>query len=85
MAAPRDSEGDIDLADNEIYVSHLGDPLDQIQEPTRALSPDTPEPPSPAGFEDTAPPAQTRRNTMSRQGQPGGPAPPTDNPGPAQT
>ena len=62
----------------------MGDALDQTQEPTRAPSPDTPEPPSPAGSEDTASPAQTRRNTMSRQGKPSGAAPPADNPGPAQ-
>ena len=50
-----------------------------------ASSPDTPEPPSLAGSEDTASPAQTRTNTMSRQGQPSRLAPPADNPGPAQT
>ena len=55
-----------------------------MQEPARAPSPDKPEPPSPAGSEDTASPAQTRRNTMSHQGQPSGSAPLADNPGPAQ-
>ena len=79
-----DHEGDIDLTDNDINVSDLGDALDQPQEPARALSPDTPEPPSPVGTEDTASPAQTRRNIISRQGQPSGPAPPADNTGPAQ-
>ena len=81
---PRDSEGDIDLTDNDINVSDLGDALDQTQEPARAPSPDTPEPPSPTESEDTASPAQTRRNTMSLQGQPSGSAPPANNPGPAQ-
>ena len=60
MATPHDSEVDIDLTDNNINVSDLGDALDQIQEPARAPSPDTPEPPSPAGSKDTAFPAQTR-------------------------
>ena len=83
-AALRDNEGDIDLTDNDINVSDLGDALDQLQEPARAPSPDTPEPPSPAGSEDTASPAQTRRNTMSRQGQPSGSAPPADNTVPVQ-
>ena len=84
MAAPRDSERDIDLTDNDINGSDLGDALDQTQELARGPSPDTPEPPSPAGSEDTASPAQIRRNTMSRQGQPSGSGPPADNPGPAQ-
>ena len=84
MAAPRDNEGDIDLTDNDINVLDLGDALDQTQEPARAPSPDTPEPPSSAVSEDTASAAQTRRNTMNRQGQPSGSVPPAENPGPAQ-
>ena len=82
--APRDSEGDIDLTDNDIKVSDLGDALDQTQEPARAPSTDTPEPVSPAGSEDTASPAQTTRKTMSRQGQPRNSAPPADNTVPTQ-
>ena len=69
---------------NDINVSDLGDALDQTQEPARAPSSDTPEPPSPAVSEDTASPAQTRRKTMSRQGQSSGSGPPVDNPGLAQ-
>ena len=63
----------------------MGDALGQTREPARAPRPHTPEPPSPVGSGDTASPAQTRRNTMSRQGQPSFSAPPADNPGPAQT
>ena len=78
MAAPQDSEGDIDLTDNDISVSELGDALDQ--ERSRAPSPDTPEPPSPTGTEEAASPAYNRRNTMSLQGGPNTPA--LANPGP---
>ena len=84
-AALRDSKGDIDLTDNDINVSDLGDALDQTHEAARAPSPDTPEPPFPAGSEDTASPAQTRRNTLICQRQPGNPAPPIENPGPAHS
>ena len=70
--APRDSEGDIDLTDIDISVSELGDALNQ--EPSRAPCPNTPEPPSLAGSEETASPVQTRRNTMNTQGGPVNPA-----------
>ena len=73
MAALRDSERDIDLTDNGINVSELGDTIDE--EPSSVASPDLPEPPSPAGTEETASPTYTRRNTMSFQGGPSTPAP----------
>ena len=66
MAAPRDSERDIDFTDNDISVSELEVSLDQ--EPSRAPSSDIPELPSLAGIKETATPAQTIQNTMNIQG-----------------
>ena len=65
MALPRDNEGDIDLTDNDLNVSGLGEALEQPERSIRAPSPDTPEPASPAATEETASTANTRRNTMS--------------------
>lgn len=45
------------------------------QEPSSAPTPDTPEPPSLAGTEETASPAQPRRIILHRQGRPVNPAP----------
>ena len=58
----RDNEGDVDLTDNTITVSELGEALEG---PSRAGSPDTPEPVSPAASEETASSTITTRNTMS--------------------
>ena len=65
MALPRDNEGDIDLTDNNLNVSGLGEALEQAERSTRAPSPDTPEPASLAATEETASPVNTRRNMMS--------------------
>src|SRR6201995_127530 len=78
MALRQDNEGDIDLTDNDITVSELGNALDQTLGETRPASPTTPEPTSPAVSEETEYPSNTRRNTMTTE-QPGGsstPAPP---------
>ena len=61
----RDNEGDIDLTDNDLNVSGLGEALQQAERSARAPSPDTPDPASPAATEETASPVNTRRNTMS--------------------
>ena len=62
---PRDNKRDIDLTDTDLNVSGLGEALEQAERSTRAPSPDTPEPASPAATEETAFSVNTRRNTMS--------------------
>ena len=64
-ALPRDNEADIDLTDNDLNVSALGEALEQAEKSTRAPCPDTPEPALPAATEETASPVNTRRHTMS--------------------
>src|ERR1700759_2618307 len=70
MALRQDNEGDIDLTDNDITVSELGNALDQTLGETRPASLTTPEPTSPAVSEETEYPNNTRRNSMTTE-QPG--------------
>ena len=65
MALRQDNEGDIDLTDNDITISELGNVLDQILGEVRPASPTTPEPASPAVLEETEYLSGTRRNTMT--------------------
>ena len=64
-ALQQDNEGDIDLTDNDITVSELGNALDQTLGESRPASPTTPEPASLALSEETEYPSGTQRNTMT--------------------
>ena len=64
-ALQHDNEGDIDLTDNDIVVSELGNALDQTLGESRPASPTTPEPGSLAVSEETEYPSGIQRNTMT--------------------
>ena len=73
----QDTEGDINLTNNDITVFELGNVLDQALGESRPASPTTPEPASPAVSEETEYPSGTRRNTMTthQTGESSTPAP----------
>src|SRR6195952_1948203 len=62
-------ENDIDTLAENLDVSILGEALEDALRESRAPSPTTPEPTSPAGSEETTEPGRTRRNTMAAQGE----------------
>ena len=66
MALRQDNEGDIDLTDNDITVSEVGNALDQTLGESRLASPTTPKPALPAVSEETEYPSGTRRNTTTK-------------------
>src|SRR6195952_237785 len=61
------NENDIDTLAENLDVSILGEALEDALRESRAPSPTTPEPTSPAGSEETTYPGRTRRNTMATQ------------------